>query len=455
MKFNQIALAILATAVATVASAGVTVTPLAGYNYVHKSQAEKQRGTYTVGYQFTNADGTQSNVLNGGVSLKNDLYTGVAVGLEITPATQLQVEYGTVETVARASKSKEGVASNPKFSAKQQNLSGNVLVGFDQFVDIDSNFKPYILVGGGQQATSIKNDTQYTHNDYSKTPAVQTQYTEGTEVVSAKSTIGNVGLGARYLVNDGLAIRGEGRAVHNFENKWWEAQALAGLEVTLGGRLKPVAPVIPQPEPEVKPTPVVEVKPVEPEVKPVPVEVKPVPVEVKPQPKPKPQPVVPEIVDDMPVDNDRDGVVDHLDRCLGTPYGTPVNAQGCPQEVRRPLRQNLPVFFDYDKAIIKPQYREVIADFAATMRELPNSTAIIEGHASKDSKRSNARYNQRLSEARANAVKAVLSNEFGIAPHRISAIGYGFDRPYVPNDTAENKALNRRVVGEIRDTSQR
>lgn len=83
------------------------------------------------------------------------------------------------------------------------------------------------------------------------------------------------------------------------------------------------------------------------------------------------------------------------------------------------------------------------------MREYPNATAAIEGHASKDSKRSNARYNQRLSEARANAVKSVLSNEFGIAPNRLSAVGYGFDRPVAPNDTAEGKAMNRRVYAVI------
>ena len=43
----------------------------------------------------------------------------------------------------------------------------------------------------------------------------------------------------------------------------------------------------------------------------------------------------------------------------------------------------------------------------------------------------------------------MLSSEFGIAPNRISAVGYGFDRPVVPNDTAENKALNRRVYAVI------
>ena len=107
------------------------------------------------------------------------------------------------------------------------------------------------------------------------------------------------------------------------------------------------------------------------------------------------------------------------------------------------------VFFDRDKSAIKPQFREEVAKVAQSMQEFPNATAVIEGHASKDSNRSSAKYNQRLSEARANAVKSMLSNEFGIAPNRLSAVGYGFDRPIAPNTTDEGRALNRRVIAVI------
>ena len=83
------------------------------------------------------------------------------------------------------------------------------------------------------------------------------------------------------------------------------------------------------------------------------------------------------------------------------------------------------------------------------MNEYPNATAAIEGHASKNSKRSSAKYNQRLSEARANAVKGVLVNQFGINPARISTVGYGFDRPIADNATKEGQAMNRRVYATI------
>jgi len=88
-----------------------------------------------------------------------------------------------------------------------------------------------------------------------------------------------------------------------------------------------------------------------------------------------------------------------------------------------------------------------IAKVAEKMREYPNSTARVEGHASKTGP--SARYNQRLSEARAVAVKSMLTNEFGIAPNRLSTVGYGYDQPIADNNTEEGRAMNRRVYAII------
>ena len=56
MKLNQIALAVLAAGAATAASAGVTVTPLIGYNYVQEdAAAEKQRRLFETGRQLNDA----------------------------------------------------------------------------------------------------------------------------------------------------------------------------------------------------------------------------------------------------------------------------------------------------------------------------------------------------------------------------------------------------------------
>lgn len=422
MKFNQIALAVLAAGAATAASAGVTVTPLIGYNYVQEdAAAEKQRRLFETGRQLNKARDGVTNPTNGGVALKSDLYTGLALGVELTPSTQLQVEYGVTNPSARASEDSYYAADQNRFSAEQENISANFLIGTEQFSGYNpaTKFKPYVLVGGGMQKTSIENDATYSAT-LTQT-GLTGQVDAGSVVADAgKDTIANLGLGARYLINDALALRGEVRAEHNLDNSWTQGKALAGLEVTLGGRLAPVVPVAPQVEP-----------------------VAPVVI-----------PVAPVVIDDVVVDSDRDGVPDHLDACADTPVNTVVDARGCPVQVNlvEELRQELRVFFDYDKSAIKPQYREEVAKVAAQMQEFPNATAVIEGHASRDSARSNARYNQRLSEARANAVKSMLSNEFGIAPNRLNAVGYGFDRPIAPNDTAEGRAMNRRVEAVITGT---
>ncbi len=417
MKFNQIALAVLAAGAATAASAGVTVTPLIGYNYVQEdAAAEKQRRLFTTGRQLNDARDGVNNPENGGVALKSDLYTGLALGVELTPSTQLQVEYGVTNPSARASEDSYYAADQNRFSAEQENISANFLIGTEQFSGYNpaTKFKPYVLIGGGMQKTSIENDTAYPTTAGATQTGLTGQVPAGSVVGDAgKDTIANLGLGARYLINDALALRGEVRAEHNLDNSWTQGKALAGLEVTLGGRLAPVVPVAPQVEP-----------------------------------------VAPVVIDDVVVDSDRDGVPDHLDACPGTPPNTVVDARGCPVQVNlvEELRQELRVFFDRDKSVIRPQYREEVAKVAAQMREFPSATAVIEGHASRDSARSNARYNQRLSEARANAVKSMLSNEFGIAPNRLNAVGYGFDRPIAPNDTDEGRAMNRRVEAVITGT---
>ena len=43
----------------------------------------------------------------------------------------------------------------------------------------------------------------------------------------------------------------------------------------------------------------------------------------------------------------------------------------------------------------------------------------------------------------------MLVNQFGIAPNRISTVGYGFSRPIADNNTPEGRAMNRRVYAKI------
>ncbi|WP_080376624.1 OmpA family protein [Stenotrophomonas sp. Marseille-Q4652] len=84
--------------------------------------------------------------------------------------------------------------------------------------------------------------------------------------------------------------------------------------------------------------------------------------------------------------------------------------------------------------------------YAQFMREYPLTKVVLEGHT--DDRGSEA-YNQQLSEKRAAAVAGVLVERFGIDRSRVSSVGYGESSPIVSNDTAENRARNRRVTAKV------
>jgi OOP family OmpA-OmpF porin len=54
-------------------------------------------------------------------------------------------------------------------------------------------------------------------------------------------------------------------------------------------------------------------------------------------------------------------------------------------------------------------------------------------------------YNKKLSEERANNVRQYLIDKFGIDGSRLTAVGYGKDKPIASNDTKEGRQKNRRV----------
>ena len=105
--------------------------------------------------------------------------------------------------------------------------------------------------------------------------------------------------------------------------------------------------------------------------------------------------------------------------------------------------------FDYDKSFIRPQYYSDLDPVVTVLKRDPSVTVRVEGHADKRAKSSRA-YNQRLSERRAKAVADYLVEKSGISADRVTAVGYGFDRPVRPNDTEENMQHNRRTDIYIR-----
>jgi outer membrane protein OmpA-like peptidoglycan-associated protein len=59
-----------------------------------------------------------------------------------------------------------------------------------------------------------------------------------------------------------------------------------------------------------------------------------------------------------------------------------------------------------------------------------------------------AESNKRLSGARANVVVQELVKR-GIAAYRMTSAGYGFDKPIMPNTTADGRAQNRRTEFKV------
>ena len=108
--------------------------------------------------------------------------------------------------------------------------------------------------------------------------------------------------------------------------------------------------------------------------------------------------------------------------------------------------------FDYDKDFIRPQYFAELEPVVKVLQRDPGVTVRVEGHADKRAK-SRRDYNQRLSERRARAVAKYLVEKSGIDPSRVTAAGYGFDRPIFPNDTEEHMQHNRRTDVYIRKGS--
>ena len=115
-------------------------------------------------------------------------------------------------------------------------------------------------------------------------------------------------------------------------------------------------------------------------------------------------------------------------------------------EPAEPVRVELDVKFDFDKAQVKQESYGDIKALADFMKQYPQTSTVVEGHT--DSVGSDA-YNQGLSERRASAVREVLVNQYGVESGRVQAVGYGESRPVADNATADGRAINRRVEAEV------
>jgi len=99
------------------------------------------------------------------------------------------------------------------------------------------------------------------------------------------------------------------------------------------------------------------------------------------------------------------------------------------------------IHFETNKDKIRPESYPVLDAVADVLGKNPKITLEVQGHT--DNKGA-AAYNKDLSNRRAQSVMKYLIAH-GVSNARLTALGYGMERPLVDNGTVSNRALNRRV----------
>lgn len=143
------------------------------------------------------------------------------------------------------------------------------------------------------------------------------------------------------------------------------------------------------------------------------------------------------------LDTDEDGVPDYKDACPNVP-GVKAN-KGCP-EVKREVKMLLQkamqgIEFESGKATIKSKSYALLDQIAQTFNENEDYIIEVQGHTDATGK---AAENKKLSQARAEAVMMYLVKK-GVSSTRMTAVGYGQEKPIADNKTKAGRQKNRRV----------
>ncbi|MGI4984260.1 MAG: outer membrane protein OmpA [Janthinobacterium lividum] len=140
-----------------------------------------------------------------------------------------------------------------------------------------------------------------------------------------------------------------------------------------------------------------------------------------------------------------------------TPPAPPVEAAPAPVITSQKVTYQADALFDFDKAVLKPAGKRAIDDLATKIQGLNLEVVVATGYTDRIG---SDRYNDRLSQRRAQAVKAYLVSK-GVEANRIYTEGKGKRNPVVTNCNQKNhKALvsclapNRRVEVEVVGTQQ-
>ena len=183
-------------------------------------------------------------------------------------------------------------------------------------------------------------------------------------------------------------------------------------------------------------------------------------------------------------DSDGDGVPDGLDKCPNTPKGEKVDKNGCSASQRTvgervpppapkpvepppaPVEQPKPapvsemerqlveggkirlenVYFETNSANLLPESEATLNEAGQTLEKYPNLRIEVQGHTDT---RGSAKYNQRLSQSRAESVRKYLLDHFQLGAGQYVARGYGESQPETKERNDEELLRNRRVVLKV------
>lgn len=141
---------------------------------------------------------------------------------------------------------------------------------------------------------------------------------------------------------------------------------------------------------------------------------------------------------DVNMDSDSDGIADASDDCPGTASGTAVNKRGC--ELKADIRLDN-VQFKSGTAVLDAKSQGILDNIAQVLKENTHLKFEVAGHTDNTG---DYDYNVKLSEDRAQSVRNYLVDK-GVASDRLTASGYGPDKPIVSNKTRAGRSVNRRV----------
>lgn len=333
------------------------------------------------------------NVLDDDFNLESDTGFGIGLGYQFDSPWALELVYNAVET--------EPENGNADVDSEYIHLDAI----YHTNIDNPYNWVPYWVAGIGSQAYEADN---YDENDIQL----------------------NAGAGIKYAFNSNFFVRTDARVTLGAEDVDMGTQVNLGLVYIFGKAKASNKATVAAP---------VESAPAKPKA-----------VEAQPAQPAVIEESTPVVV--APVDSDNDGVIDANDQCPDTKAGAKVDEKGCYQVLKETKAFTLNVKFKTSSSVIEPASKDEVKGLAEFLTSYPQTQVVIEGHS--DS-RGAAAFNKRLSQQRADSVKASLVNDFGIDASRITAKGYGEEQPIADNATAEGRAKNRRVVAKVKTTIEK